>query len=162
MRSVATGLTVRCISVSTLQDSRPRASSFTHEDTRKRTLACKSASSLSYSDRSIPVLARDDAERRPAAPEHLAHVARERERLLVRGEVTAVRVRAREDDVVDCMDLAVPRSASTPSVHTGADARERRLGQLLWEQGHTERERERAHQERFLGRRRVRVLVVGP
>jgi hypothetical protein len=113
-------------------------------------------------DRLVPALARDDAECRPAPSEHLAHIARERERLLVRGEVAAVRVRACEDDVMDCVDLAAPRSASTPSVYTGADARERRLGQLLREQGHAERERERAHQERFLGRRRVRVLVVGP
>jgi hypothetical protein len=151
MRSVATGLTVRCRSVPTLQDSRPRASSFSHDDTRKRTLACKSAPSLSYSDRSIPVFARDDAERRPAALEHLAHVARERERLLVCGEVTAMCVRAREDDIVNRVNQAAARSASTPSVHTGTNIRERRLEQLLREHGYAEREREREIRQSFLG-----------
>jgi hypothetical protein len=148
-----------------LQAPRLRASSFSHDDTVDQTSTAENASKPPPSaDRLVPALIRDDAECRPASSEHLAHIARERERLFVRGEVAAVRVRACEDDVMDCVDLAAPRSASTPSVSTGADsdARERRLGQLLREKRHAERERERAHQERFLGRRRVRVLVIGP
>jgi hypothetical protein len=117
----------------------------------KRTLACTSTSSLSYSDRSIPVFARDDAERQPPASEHLAHVARERERLLVCGEVTAMCVRAREDDIVNRVNQAAARSASTPGVHTGTDVRERRLEQLLREHGYAEREREREIRQGFLG-----------
>jgi hypothetical protein len=133
--------------------SRFKATSFELQPRRytEANTGLQSAPSLSYSDRSIPVFARDDAERRPGAPEHLAHVARERERLLVRGEVAAVRVRAREDDIVNRVNQPAARSASTLSVHTGTNVRERRLEQLLREHGHAERERKRAIRQGFLG-----------
>ena len=51
--------------------------------------------------RSIPILARHRAVRRAASAKHLAQVARERLRLLERGEVPAPLVARLEDDLPD-------------------------------------------------------------
>jgi hypothetical protein len=48
----------------------------------------------------VPRMSRNDPVRRSTPPEHLPQVAGERERLLVRRKVAAVRVLADEDDVV--------------------------------------------------------------